>query len=453
MSDKVNLVLRSHPNSNGLYPLVADFINDRGKRQRKNVPDVYLEQHQWNEHYQAVELSHPRHLLLNNRINSFTKQLVTEFNYEVEYKAGELTLRNWLYQGLKKCKQERSRNGLKPLQTAFNKVIADQKFASIPLIELTDKDVSKHFLRAVQRSRFTDSGKNYKKRLRELFNASMKVTNIMSNAQLSDLFRRLPSSFPAQRIRYVPESSSVREWFDLLLAGERDNLPCSAGRALSFYLFSMINAGMRPGDMFKLKPSNLSVFYTEEGHPMIAVNYTMSKTGKNMVMQFDAFDGRDLSFSLVFAFLIRYDSFLSGRLRDFAPLEFELLNRHIARLELKKRSRLQISGEIHAIQKIVIDIIVLFDKHKKQLEEKYLFLFNSSQVDSKLAVLNAALNFFDERLTSYSARHLYAIMLRENSEDVYMIKERLGHANVKYTEVYLTGLKSKPFEPISILNL
>ena len=186
---------------------------------------------------------------------------------------------------------------------------------------------------------------------------------------------------------------------------------------------------------------------------MIGVKYTMGKTGKNMVMQFDAFDGRDLSFSVVFAFLIRYDSFLKDRLRDFAPLELQLLNRHIARLELKKRSSLEISGEIHAIQKIVIDIIDLFDRHKKQLEEKYLFLYSASQVDSKRAVLNASLNFFDERLTTYSARHLYAIMIRENSEDVYMIKERLGHANVKYTEVYLAGLKSKPFEPISILNL
>ena len=453
MSSKIKLVLRSYPNSNGRYPLVADFIDERGNRKRKNVPDVYLEKHQWNSDYQAVELSHPRHLLLNNRIASFANQLITEFEYEAVFKSGELTLRHWLSQGLKRCKQERSRNGFKPLQTVYNKVLEDDRFASIPLVELTDKDVSKHFSRVLERSKFSDSGKNHKKRLRELFNASMKATNTMSIEELSRLFRLLPASFPTQRIRYVPERDVVRKWFDLLLTGERCDLLYSAGRALSFYLFSMINAGMRTGDMFKLKPSNLSVFYTEEGHPMIAVNYTMSKTGKNMVMQFDAFDGRELSFSLIFAFLIHYDRTLGDKVRAIASKQYILLKRHIKRLEFKKQGGLEIGTEIHALQKIVIDIIVSFEEHEKQLEDKYLFLDGVYQVDSKLAVLNVSLKFFDERLTSYSARHLYAIMLRENSEDVYMIKERLGHANVKYTEVYLAGLKAKPFEPLSILKL
>ena len=449
----MRLVLHSRPNSNGLFPLVVDFIDEQGERKRRNVPDVYLEERHWNSDYQAVELSHPQHLLLNNRITSFTEQLNTTSEYEAEFRAGELTVGHWLHQGLKKCKQDRSRNGYKSLQTVYNKIIDDESFANIPLVQLTDKDMSRHFSRVLERSQFTDLGKHHKKRLRELFNVSMKATNTMSNEQLSDLFRLLPTNFPSQRIRYVPESKVVKKWFDLLLSGNRYELLFSAGRALSFYLFSMINAGMRPGDMFKLKPGNLSVSYTHEGRPIITVNYTMSKTGRNMVMQFDAFDGKELSFPIIFAFLIHYDKILAKLVQSIAPEEYRYIKRHIGLLELKKECQQDASDEIYTISKIVIDIIESFESNKEQLENSYLFLDATSRVDSKLARLNVALKFFDGRLTNYSARHLYAIMIRENSEDVYMIKERLGHANVKYTEVYLTGLKVKPFEPISILKL
>lgn len=58
-------------------------------------------------------------------------------------------------------------------------------------------------------------------------------------------------------------------------------------------------------------------------------------------------------------------------------------------------------------------------------------------VNDRLKKLCSANNLEEVKLTTYWARHTYASLLKESGESIELIRELLGHSDIKTTESYL----------------
>ena len=57
----------------------------------------------------------------------------------------------------------------------------------------------------------------------------------------------------------------------------------------------------------------------------------------------------------------------------------------------------------------------------------------------------------NKKLTFHSARHTNAVLLLENGADIYTVSKRLGHKELRTTEIYAKIVDSKMKEAANII--
>jgi site-specific recombinase XerD len=113
---------------------------------------------------------------------------------------------------------------------------------------------------------------------------------------------------------------------------------------------------------------------------------------------------------------------------------------------------------------------ILMKTYKKIPQEKYVFnilnndIANMSPMDalnaisSKTAMINKRLKKIAEmaniskNLSTHVGRHSFATLLKTKKVDTYIIKELLGHQDIRTTEIYVKVMDSTKNEAINHLN-
>jgi integrase len=73
------------------------------------------------------------------------------------------------------------------------------------------------------------------------------------------------------------------------------------------------------------------------------------------------------------------------------------------------------------------------------MQEKLRIKYVINQTNLKLHKIEKALGI--ENLTTYSARHSFATILKNNGANINYISEALGHSNIKTTTTYLSSFE------------
>jgi integrase len=73
------------------------------------------------------------------------------------------------------------------------------------------------------------------------------------------------------------------------------------------------------------------------------------------------------------------------------------------------------------------------------MQEKLIIKYVTKQTNLKLKKIAKALGI--ENLTTYTARHSYATILKNSGANINYISETLGHSNIKTTTTYLASFE------------
>lgn len=76
------------------------------------------------------------------------------------------------------------------------------------------------------------------------------------------------------------------------------------------------------------------------------------------------------------------------------------------------------------------------------LERKKITQDVTKRINKRIKRIAQALGIDDKRISTYTARHSYATVLKRSGANIYYISESMGHSDLKTTEHYLAG-----FEP------
>lgn len=120
--------------------------------------------------------------------------------------------------------------------------------------------------------------------------------------------------------------------------------------------------------------------------------------------------------------------------------------------------------EIPIEQKTLKPVLMEYHEYRERICKKSEWFFNGTFAgrgfnDNKLAIgtvdrlfwrLSAILH---KRIYAHKLRHSFATLLLEKTGDIYVLKELLGHADIKTTCVYLSTTRTKKVEAISKMVL
>jgi Site-specific recombinase XerD len=87
-------------------------------------------------------------------------------------------------------------------------------------------------------------------------------------------------------------------------------------------------------------------------------------------------------------------------------------------------------------------IFPFLNGNETALERKKITQDVTKRINKKIKRISQALGFGDNRISTYTARHSYATVLKRSGANIYYISESMGHSDLKTTEHYLAS-----FEP------
>lgn len=146
----------------------------------------------------------------------------------------------------------------------------------------------------------------------------------------------------------------------------------------------------------------------------------------------------------------------------------ELINLKFAHVDLnngylevengKGGKRREIPIEENTLKPILLEYLEARDKLFKTSEWFFNGLYKKGQ-DNKMhsSFINGLFRMlstrFNKRIYPHMLRHSFATLLLEKTGDIYVLKELLGHSDIKTTTIYLSTTRNKKAEAINKLNL
>lgn len=394
MSTTINFFLRTErTNSRGESPIYIRVTHDR-KSSYWSL-GLSVKEKDWNEEKQRIRRSHDSYKKLNHEIERiFTKaqniklELRAEDNVSAKYIIKSLKgydSKNFFTYGeeyVDRLEESGSVRLSKQTNVVVNKIEKFHDDKSLLLNEIDNKFLSG--LKAYMKKECGNAPNTIRKdleRLNRLFKEAKKDNLIKSNPiDDFELPKRQQSSKTALSLKQI----KAIEKLDL-------DKSSRLWHTRNYFLFSFYNAGIRVGDLMKLKRENIYISDEE-----IRLRYLMNKTRKNSKPKWKNIKQLPQAIEILECY----------NFRDKDPEEylFPILD---TSKNLKDPS--------------------VFDRDKQ----------------SKTAMMNrdlddiAGLADIEENVTTHIARHSFANFARKKGMSLYSISKALAHSNLKTTEQYL----------------
>jgi len=144
-------------------------------------------------------------------------------------------------------------------------------------------------------------------------------------------------------------------------------------------------------------------------------------------------------------------------IKDICLLKYSDLSKDTVRFHRSKTSRTNRSPRpIIAVRVPTVDEIIEKWGVRPTLEEKYIFPFldeesSPQRIKERVAVIVKQVNYhmakigkslgINPKITTYTARHSFATILKRSGVNVSYISEALGHTDIKTTENYLDSFE------------
>jgi integrase/recombinase XerD len=282
MATSVKVLLRNKANKEGLYPLVVRIIKNR--KPSYIYIGHYIDKKYWNEDDRKVRKSHPNSARLNNLIAS---KLAEANSTLIELQSNDMEISSQqIKKEIKNPMSDKSYNELgqeylNELETnnKLNQLSADKvrvnyviEFSKSPALNF--REIDETFLR-----RFMSYLKTEKKvGQRSIINNLVVIRTLFNRAIRSGVVEQ--KYYPFGRDKIVirfPESTKVGLSIEEVQAiANNEELSVAEQHARNVWLFSFYLAGMRVGDVIKIKWSDI---YDGRLH------YRMNKNSKLLSLQ------------------------------------------------------------------------------------------------------------------------------------------------------------------------
>lgn len=390
----INFFLRNdRANARGESPI---YIRVTHNRKSKYLSlGIRVKEKDWNEQTQRVRRSHDSYKKINHEIDRiFTKAQNTKLELRAEDNVSAKYIINVLKgydskdfftygeEYIERLEKSGSVRLSKQTNVIVNKIKKFHGDQSLLLNEIDNKFLTG--LQAYMENECDNAPNTIRKdleRLNQLFDEARKDNLIKANPiDNFELPKRQKSSKTALSLKQI----KAIEKLDLKKGS-------SLWHTRNYFLFSFYNAGIRVGDLMKLK--RCDIYISEDD---IRLRYLMNKTRKNSKPKWKNIKQLPQAIEI----LERYN------FRDMDPDEylFPILD---TSKNLKDPS--------------------VFDRDKQ----------------SKTAMMNrdlddiAGLAEIEENVTTHIARHSFANFARKKGMSLYSISKALAHSNLKTTEQYL----------------
>jgi len=396
MATTINFILRTErANARGECPIYIRITHNR-KSSYLSLGIAVKAKH-WNEEKQRVRRSHDSYKKLNHEIDRiFTKaqntklELRAEGNVSAKYIINVLKgydskdFFNYGEEYIKRLEDSGSVRLAKQTNVIVNKIRKYHGDKSLLLNEIDNKFLTG--LQTYMKEECDNAPNTIRKdleRLNRLFDEANKDNLIKSN--------------PIDDFELPKRQQSSKTALSLQQIKDIEELDLEEGTSLwhtrNYFLFSFYNAGIRVGDLMKLKRGDIYVSEDE-----IRLRYLMNKTRKNAKPKWKNIKQLPQAIEILEAY----------NFREKKPKEFLF--------------------PILDTTKNLKDPMV-FDKDKQ----------------SKTAMMNrdlddiAGLADIEENVTTHIARHSFANFARKKGMSLYSISKALAHSNLKTTEQYLNS--------------
>lgn len=395
MASSVKFMLRNKPNKEGLFPLVIRITKDR--KSTFLYTGYYLEKKYWDEKNNRVKKSYPNSARLNNLLvaklaqaNKTLIDLETEEN-SISSKQIKEEIVNPISH---KSFNELSAVYLKELEDndKWSRLIADKsRVKHVITYAKTDslrfQSINEEFLKGFM----TYLKNDLKNSPRTIINNLITIRTLFNRAIKMGIVERKYYPFGSDKIQIkFPETEKIGLTVDeVIKIQELDNLTQYEIHARNAWLFSFFLAGMRVGDVIKIRWSDI---YDGRLH------YRMNKNDKLLSLKLP----EKLTSILDYYRLEQLDE------NDFIFPEMKLAN-----LESPK----DVLAKTKAANK-------KFNKYLKSIAEK-------AEIDKKL--------------TMHIARHTFG-NISGDKISVQTLQKLYRHSNITTTILYQSNFKHKDFD-------
>ncbi|NGP87575.1 site-specific integrase [Fodinibius halophilus] len=392
----INFILRTErANARGEAPIYVRVTHNR--KSRYLSLGISVQEKYWNEEKQRVRRSHDSHKVLNHEIERvFTKaqntklELRSEGNVTAKYIINVLKgydakdFFNYGEEYIQRLQESGSVRLAKQTNVIVNKIKAFHSNDSLLLHEIDNKFLKG--LESYMKTECDNAPNTIRKdleRLNRLFEEAKK-DNLIKGNPIDDF--ELPKRQKPSKTALSLEQIKAMEELDLKPRS-------SLWHSRNYFLFSFYNAGIRIGDLMKLKRKDVYISQKE-----IRLKYLMNKTRTNSTPKWKNIKQLPQAIEILEA----YD------FRDKEPEEYLF-----PILDTSKR----------------LGDPIVFDRDKQ----------------SKTAMINrdlkeiAELAEIEENVTTHIARHSFANFARKKGMSLYSISKALAHSNLKTTEQYLNS--------------
>jgi integrase/recombinase XerD len=263
MATSIKIVLRKKPNKEGLYPLAIRITKNR--KATFVYTGYYLDQKHWDEKNKRVKKSHPTSTRLNNllmsKLSEASKTVLDlqsnnqefsskEIKKSIVKSIGEETFNSVSKRFLEELEENKKMSRLNSDKPRIKHVIEFSKSESLFFNEINE-DFLKRFISHLRVKR--------KNSERTIVNNLIVIRTLFNRAIKEGIVEQKLYPFGKDKIKIkFPESEKIGLTIEEVQKIENiKNLSIQENHARNIWLFSFYSAGMRVGDVLKIKWSDI----------------------------------------------------------------------------------------------------------------------------------------------------------------------------------------------------